>query len=168
VVFNNFLTPNELKKIFSITPKWEKGTTIKNPEARIVDTYDITGKFAWLDQKVAKLVQERNRGFNYKIKRINETKLLQYRPGGKYDWHQDVIWSEPEHRKFTYIIQLSKENEYMGGDFEFRDADNIDLSTFRKQGSIIVFPSIMHHRITPLTKGIRFSIVGWVVGPQWT
>ena len=168
MVYNNFLTSSDLKRIFAINPKWERGTTIKDPHARVVDTYNITHKFGWLDEKVAQLVKQRNKGFRYNIKSIEETKLLIYQPGGKYDWHQDVIWDNPQHRKFTYIIQLSNSNEYSGGDFQFRDADNIDLSGLRNRGSIIIFPSIMHHRITPLTKGTRYSIVGWVVGPQWT
>lgn len=168
MVFNNFLNAEELRRIFAIYPKWKRGGTIKNPHARVVDTYDITHKFDWLDKKVASFVKERNKGFRYNITSIEETKLLRYKPGGKYDWHQDVIWDNPQHRKFTYIIQLSPADTYKGGNFQFRDADNIDLSTLRGQGSIIVFPSIMHHRITPLTEGTRYSIVGWVVGPQWT
>ena len=168
MVFNNFLSATDLKAIFAITPKWSKGTTIKNSHARVVDTYNITHKFSWLDEKVAALVKQRNKSFRYSIKSIEETKLLRYQPGGKYDWHQDVIWDNPQHRKFTYIIQLSPPDTYSGGDFQFRDADNIDLSNLRTQGSIIIFPSIMHHRITPLTQGTRYSIVGWVVGPQWT
>lgn len=168
MVYNNFLTTNELQQIFTLSPKWTKGTTIKKQSTRIVDTYNITGKFEWLDQKVAQVVKERNKSFNFKLKRINETKLLRYKPGGKYDWHQDVIYTDSEQRKFTYIIQLSNSNEYAGGDFQFRDADNIDLSRFREQGSLIIFPSLMYHRITPLTQGTRYSIVGWVVGPPWT
>ena len=87
--------------------------------------------------------------------------------GGKYDWHQDVLWSQKLHRKFTYIIQLSEKNEYTGGDFEFRDAKHIDMKHARDVGTMIVFPSILYHRVTPLIKGQRHSIVGWVVGPQW-
>jgi len=170
VVYNNVLTANELQEIFTLKPEWKKGPTIdvKKQDARIVDTYNITGKLDWLDRKVAKFVKEKNKSFNFKLKKINETRLLRYRVGGKYDWHQDVIWSGTEQRKFTYIIQLSNDNEYSGGDLQFRDTDNIDLSRFRERGSMIVFPSLMYHRITPLTRGSRYSIVGWVVGPAWT
>jgi PKHD-type hydroxylase len=109
----------------------------------------------------------KNLKLNYDISTINETKLLQYNTGGKYDWHQDVLWSQKLHRKFTYIIQLSEKNEYTGGDFEFRDAKHIDMKHARDVGTMIVFPSILYHRVTPLIKGQRHSIVGWVVGPQW-
>ena len=79
MVYNNFLTTNELQEIFTLSPKWQKGTTssIKKQSTRIVDTYNITGKFEWLDQKVAQAVKETNKNFNFKLKRINETKLLQ-------------------------------------------------------------------------------------------
>jgi PKHD-type hydroxylase len=35
----------------------------------------------------------------------------------------------------------------------------------RDQGTIIVFPSTMLHRVSPITKGIRRSVVGWAMGP---
>ena len=63
MVYNNFLNGSELKRIFAISPKWSKGTTIKDSHARVVDTYNITHKFDWLDKKVATLVKQRNKSF---------------------------------------------------------------------------------------------------------
>ena len=62
---------------------------------------------------------------------------------------------------------MTDKNDYEGGDFEFRDGKNVDLFNAKERGTIIVFPSLLYHRITPLTKGNRYSIVGWVVGPRW-
>ena len=67
MVYNNFLTSLDLKRIFAINPKWERGKTIKDSHARVVDTYNITHKFGWLDEKVAQLVKQRNKGFRYNI-----------------------------------------------------------------------------------------------------
>ena len=168
MVYKDFLSQNELDLIKVIRPTnqwWVEGITNSDTNSRIVDTFDITGSIGWLDQKVFTFIK--NLKLNYDINTINETKLLQYNTGGKYDWHQDVLWSQKLHRKFTYIIQLSEKNEYTGGDFEFRDAKHIDMKHARDVGTMIVFPSILYHRVTPLIKGQRHSIVGWVVGPQW-
>ena len=34
----------------------------------------------------------------------------------------------------------------------------------RPQGSVIVFPSFVWHRVTPVTKGTRYSLVLWTCG----
>ena len=169
VVYNNFLNDKEIPQIGLTCPTWEHGRTNEPSDLRIVKTHDITHKLEWLDFKVLAFVKKINKDYGYDISSwnaINETKLLKYDVGGKYDWHQDVLWSPKEHRKFTYIIQLTNKEEYEGGDFEFRDA-KVDLANAGDRGTIIVFPSLLYHRITPLTKGSRQSIVGWVVGPRW-
>ena len=168
MVYKDFLSLEELAKINVVQPNnqwWVEGTTNDPSDSRVVNTYDITGTFNWLDVKVFSFIKNLN--LVYDINKINETKLLKYSPGGKYDWHQDVLWNRKLHRKFTYILQLTDKEEYEGGNFEFRDANNIDMTYSRDKGTIIIFPSILYHRITPIIKGHRRSIVGWVVGPQW-
>ena len=34
-----------------------------------------------------------------------------------------------------------------------------------KAGDIIFLPSGMEHRVAPVTKGVRYSLVNWFVGP---
>ena len=89
---------------------------------------------------------------------------------GKYDWHHDVFWenSRQHDRKLSVVIQLNDPSTYDGGSFEFRmPHDNSDLSLFRQQGSILVFPSFFEHRVTPVTAGTRYSLVSWVDGPKF-
>ena len=171
VVYNNFLSDKECDEFTSLSLKWNKGLTASSSyqDIRIVNSVDITAQYWWLDEKVFSFINNVNINYGYDISHVNESKLLKYDIGGKYDWHQDVLWGNKAHRKFTFIIQLSDDKDYEGGQFEFRDtADSgTDLSTFGKKGSILVFPSILYHRITPLTKGNRYSIVGWVIGNRW-
>lgn len=89
---------------------------------------------------------------------------------GKYDWHHDVWWENPRphDRKLSVVIQLSPSESYKGGDFEFRmPHDPSDLIRFKERGSIIVFPSFFEHRVTPVTSGLRCSLVTWVDGPKF-
>ena len=55
--------------------------------------------------------------------------------------------------------------DFEGGDFEIRGKD--DRVPKLEEGSIIVFPSFLEHRVTPVTEGIRYSLVSWFVGPPY-
>jgi len=37
----------------------------------------------------------------------------------------------------------------------------------KKMGSVIAFPSYINHKVSPVTKGLRKSLVAWVSGPRW-
>jgi PKHD-type hydroxylase len=58
---------------------------------------------------------------------------------------------------------LSDAQEYEGGDFESFD----NPVGVRTKGTLIVFPSFVHHRVTPVTKGYRQSLAAMLVGPKF-
>lgn len=89
--------------------------------------------------------------------------------GGKYDWHHDVNWENHKNfdRKLSLVVQLSRPSEYKGGHFEFSEVQSPDRNAWSKQGSILVFPSYLTHRVTEVTEGTRYSLVSWVRGPRW-
>jgi PKHD-type hydroxylase len=66
-------------------------------------------------------------------------------------------------RKISASLLLSDESEYEGGDLVILD----ETVKTKKQGTIIVFPSFMAHQVTPVTSGVRYSAVCWMVGPKW-
>ncbi|HEX7743300.1 MAG TPA: 2OG-Fe(II) oxygenase [Sphingobium sp.] len=87
---------------------------------------------------------------------------------GKYDWHQDV-WLEsprPFDRKLSVVVQLSEPGDYEGGAFEFFCVQQPGAS-FAPRGSLLIFPSFLQHRVLPVTRGLRRSLVTWVEGPRW-
>ena len=64
---------------------------------------------------------------------------------------------------------LNDATEYEGGEFEFdfkdkTKTDPIVCEQIKKKGSIIVFPSFVWHRVKPVTKGTRYSLVAWNLG----
>ncbi|WP_430411994.1 2OG-Fe(II) oxygenase [Kordia sp.] len=95
-----------------------------------------------------------------------ELQLTRYSEGDFFDWHLDFGAGEISARKLSMTIQLSESDEYEGGDLEFMINQKI-VKAPRKKGTIIIFPSFIIHRITPITKGVRQSIVGWVSGPPY-
>jgi PKHD-type hydroxylase len=64
------------------------------------------------------------------------------------------------------VLQLSDPSEYDGGDLELFIAPNPTVAT-RKKGLIYIFPSWVLHRVTPVTRGIRKSLVIWITGPKF-
>jgi PKHD-type hydroxylase len=84
---------------------------------------------------------------------------------GHYDWHMDMGLKTDAPRKLTVVVPLSNPDEYEGGELEF---NGISTTTVPKTpGHVHAFPSWCLHRVTPVTKGIRRSLVGWIAGPQF-
>lgn len=84
--------------------------------------------------------------------------------GGHHDWHTDLSPPGQPARKLSFILQLSDPADYDGGTLEMNAFGVVDDCP-RERGMLIVFPSHHLHRVTPLTRGRRDSLVGWLVGP---
>jgi PKHD-type hydroxylase len=56
---------------------------------------------------------------------------------------------------------------YEGGDLEIWQGGEVRDKTPRGSGIVIIFPSYMMHRVTPVTKGVRRSLVLWVGGEHY-
>ena len=151
----------------------ELGTTELNTKLRKTnihwnsdqDLFDIAFHY----MKVA----NKNGGWNFQVDDAENFQIGQFLEGGYHDWHIDGEGTgsiqEPQNkirhgktRKISMIVWLNEGFE--GGDFQFHEGyleDNIIKPT---QGTIIMFPSWTLHRVTPVTKGTRYSLVSWFLG----
>lgn len=88
--------------------------------------------------------------------------------GGKYDWHIDTNWNDDRglDRKLSLTVQLSHPLEYEGGDFEFSEVEQLPPWA-KDKNTVLVFPSYLSHRVSPVTSGVRRSLVAWFSGPTW-
>ena len=86
-----------------------------------------------------------------------------------YHFHEDdtLVSQRPTQRKISMMIQLSNPDDYEGGAFEFDIPRPPAPELLRQQGALLVFPSLVRHRVTAMTQGRRHSLVGWYVGPNW-
>jgi PKHD-type hydroxylase len=104
------------------------------------------------------------------VEKICDIQYTEYHAakGGHYDWHIDVNWDgdTPRDRKLSVTVQLSDPSEYLGGNFMFGECPSPDLNS-RAKGTVLVFPSYLKHRVEPVTKGTRKSLVSWFEGPRW-
>jgi PKHD-type hydroxylase len=126
-------------------------------------------KYGWLYDRLWAAAQECNRLFfcvniggveaNVQLARYDSANR------GFYDWHTDFAGIRPL-RKLSVSIQLSSSEDYEGGDLELlygTEPHKMD----RSKGAFIVFPSFMLHRVTPVTRGARWSLVAWILGNRW-
>jgi len=113
--------------------------------------------------------QEANRkAFGVDFARLADIQYTQYHASneGHYNWHHDIHWNEDAayDRKLSISICLAESEKYKGGDFEFDECPSPDRL---ECGDVLVFPSYLKHRVTPVSEGTRTSIVAWFEGPRW-
>lgn len=122
----------------------------------------------WLYDKFAGMVIEANKTWKFNLYSIIDS--IQYTEylagGGHYDWHVDIGPKNISHRKVSIVVQLSDPSEYDGGDLELWNGGAIK-SVFRGRGTTVLFPSFTMHRVTPVTRGLRKSLVLWVGGEHY-
>ena len=137
----------------------------------------------WVYDTIWPFMMEANNkaSWEYDIKAAESSQITRYKKGGFYNFHRDgggchlVKYNNPTNafmhghvRKLSMTVLLNKSFE--GGDFEFTSytkEECIITPVEMNQGDVIVFPSWMEHRVAPVTKGIRYSLVTWFVGPPF-
>ena len=100
--------------------------------------------------------------WQYHITHSNQSEFLMYDINGKYETHVDTFHKRSnETRKLTVLAFLN--DDFEGGKFYIQNSHE---KTYPPQtpGTVLVFPSFMPHGVEPITKGIRYSIVTWMVG----
>jgi len=136
----------------------------------------------WIIDLITPYIEHANTKAEWKfdIKGISRLQLTRYKEGGFYDWHRDSFGDHTAAEQYgndpnKYVRKLSVtvllNDNYEGGEFQFcsysKTEHAISTPEFNKVGSIIVFPSFTHHRVAPVTKGTRYSLVGWFLGPPF-
>jgi PKHD-type hydroxylase len=86
---------------------------------------------------------------------------------GHYDWHTDASLCNSNHvyRKLSMSLMLSDPSEFEGGELQVKYGNDDIKQLEQKKGRAWFFPSWTLHRVTPVTRGIRRSLVLWVGGP---
>jgi len=111
-------------------------------------------------------------GWHYDIRGCEAVQVGTYDGSnqGYYDWHMDVLKNPnpTATRKLTAVLQLTDPDAYTGGELEMRMPFTEQVVAVPKgRGTIVVFPSFLYHRVTPVTRGSRSTAVAWFVGPAF-
>ena len=137
----------------------------------------------WIYKEIQPYIHQANRlaGWNFDWDFSESCQFTKYKLNQFYDWHCDS-WEAPyanqdnketfgKIRKLSVTCSLSAPEDYEGGELEF-DFRNMDpdkqsvrkCAEIKQRGSIVVFPSHVWHRVKPVTKGTRYSLVIWNLG----
>ena len=142
----------------------------------------------WIYKELHPYVHKANKNaeWNFQWERSESCQFTKYKLNQYYDWHNDP-WHKPymrknkndpdngKVRKLSMTCQLTDGSEYSGGELEF-DFRNYDphmrdeskhirrVPEILPKGSIVVFPSHLWHRVKPVTRGTRYSLVVWHLG----
>ena len=137
----------------------------------------------WVKKEIKPYVDRANKmaGWNFDITTSEAFQFTKYNKEQFYDWHTDAF--DTPHtdgewkgliRKLSITVSLSDPRDYEGGFLEFAvphheptKCEFIKARQAMPRGSIIVFPSYTWHRVTPVTKGTRLSLVQWNLGPGY-
>jgi PKHD-type hydroxylase len=140
----------------------------------VIDTKTRTSHISWIPfnkmpemySTLEQIVNKTNNNhFGFEgVKITEQAQYTEYPAGGFYDWHIDSDINginEPPVRKISMTCLLSHESEFEGGGLELMSDGKIARP---KQGQAIFFASYIRHRVVPITRGVRKSLVLWVGG----
>ena len=103
--------------------------------------------------------------WKFDVTHSNQTEFLMYDINGKYESHVDTFHQHgTETRKLTALAILN--DDFEGGKFYIINGHD-KIYPPQAKGDIIVFPSFMLHGVEPVTKGMRYTVVTWMVGPYF-
>jgi PKHD-type hydroxylase len=143
----------------------------------------------WIYKEIQPYVNLANKlaGWNFEWDFSESCQFTKYKKGQYYDWHWDnhnKPFNFPDNptdqrngkiRKLSVTVTLSDPKDYKGGEleFDFRNGDPDKKPVIKKcteilsRGSLVVFPSFVWHRVCPITKGERNSLVIWNLGKPY-
>lgn len=171
-------TPEELDRIIALgdalDPKQATtmggvtGETLKKIRNSNVAWLRLSPETSWIYERMSFIASRLNSDFfGFDINGVFDLQYTVYREGGEhYDWHVDMHSAPADmQRKLSCTLQLSDPFDYEGGELMIHSASKEVLS--KNRGIIHAFPSYALHRVSPVTSGIRKSLVAWFVGPQF-
>ena len=171
-------TPQQCADIIRVgrqqQPEKAKVGTGTSEETSAYDTKKRVTTISWIPFQemghmyvdLNKFIQKANENhFGFGDIQVTENaQFTEYPEGGFYDWHMDCdvnMAHEPPVRKISMTLLLNDPSEFEGGDLELMAPGKF---AELKQGHAIVFASFLNHRVNPVKRGVRQSLVVWFGG----
>jgi len=180
IVAKKALTPELCNEIIELgrhqLQKGGVGQGDVNKKIRNSEICFLNGSIPYFNlyKPILELVTDINKRFyKFDIREPETFQLTKYdeKNQGFYKPHEDGAYEESPDvfvRKLSMSVQLTCPEYYEGGQLEFPDdKQNFVEEDAREQGTAVFFPSYLKHGIQPVTKGVRYSLVSWFVGPSF-
>mgnify|MGYP003120590265 CR=1 FL=1 len=118
---------------------------------------------SWLIEKIFNIILVANKEiFHFDLGKGNiDFNLIKYDPGGLYNTHIDLgEGTSSSLRKISFTVLLN--DSYEGGKLRFGSLPSLSKN-YPEKGGMIIFPSYLTHRVEPVTAGVRWVLVGWII-----
>ena len=121
---------------------------------------------AWIFDRIQTAVENFNQQFwRFDLKYMECLQFSKYSNlGDFYTSHMDMYYAKDEVRKLSLSVQLSDSASYQGSDLMIFETGERYGQAPRDRGTIVMFPSYQVHKVTPITSGVRYSLVSWIIG----
>jgi PKHD-type hydroxylase len=137
---------------------------------RVCKNFKVPGdsdEFKWIYDRVfenAGKINQQHWKFDLQPK-LTEMEYNEYdaENGAHFGWHSDKHDAGPRSkRRITMVIQLSRPEDYAGGELQLRTISGEPVVFSKERGATILFTGEVDHRVTMLAKGKRKSLVSWL------
>ena len=173
----NFLTEEECKLLLSFSLEnlhLEPSEIMKDSSDKHIISksrksthqfYPYYKEFPFLLEKINDVVGRyvQVKGYDLEYKK-EPHQFTQYKVGDYFNWHSDSNYDSKEltvaNRYCSIVIQLN--DEYTDGNLELKIPDNEDITVEKGRGNLSIFLSELKHRVTPVTFGVRYTLVNWI------
>lgn len=180
IFYNNVLNEYECLAVEQLAPNLDRGTLSNDDVNNQIRRSEVgwispNKESKWLFDRLEQYINHANENL-YKFKLTGMCEPLQVavyegNEEGYYDWHIDPLQNSSKKfgtcRKLSCSLQLTNPKKYEGGNLKIKTDFINENQAEKSQGSLTIFPSFMPHRVEPVTKGVRKSLVIWVHGPQF-
>jgi PKHD-type hydroxylase len=143
-------------------------TDLRRSKILFLNDYDTNNEL--YQHLISNMLSANNEHFRYNITYAEPFQYSEYYDSdqGCYNIHTDTNLRNPHGytRKLTFSILLNDTSEFKGGQLCYHLSQSPTIVN-QKQGDMIFFPSFVPHSVTPVTQGIRKSLVGWICGPNF-
>mgnify|MGYP003132698565 FL=1 len=173
--WNNGVDDKWINKLHKVAKKQ------KLREAKVGDKLEVDDKMRssniafldelWIHKTLHSFLTTANEkaGWNLEWYKTEQVQYTEYLLNQFYDYHVDshvIPTKNKRQRKLSVVISLNDSSEYTGGAFKMMitPQDVREVPELKKKGTVIVFPSTMWHKVEPVTKGKRYSLVAWAEG----
>ena len=158
--WESLYNPQEIKKINTLLKRDLISTRAQQGADGVIKTSKVKGvpwKKAkpYLNKFYESTLFRNNYAFGFQLFSLNEEEHLIYNvysSGSEYGFHQDGTEEGASDIKLTALLNLS-DSSYEGGDLELQVNTTVKVPELNVPGNLVIFPSFILHRITPVTKG---------------
>jgi PKHD-type hydroxylase len=170
-LFENVFQQDERSRVLqsgnaATGPSWWIGRDDTRKRSAWSTTISLNRETRWIFHRLKLVFAAANLEYQFETTSVApELLFARYEAGDHFDWHIDLGEEAIADRKLSMAVLLNDPADFQGGNWQFAFDDETDAP--KAAGAAVVFPSYLPHRVTPVTSGSRYSLVGWMCGPTF-